>query len=164
MLNTYFIFLTSDYIMADGSMMGLIRYIKKGYSGIYAGNYQVAEENIKPLLLNLIDPDTSVMTVKPRELMRQSVPYLHSVTLANFLDQTGSHNSDPNRFFIRRDSQLIAGRFYLLHMLCVKPETLNYRVGASCDYSFIPEMCPSGNIAIINDSDDYFVIEASKRT
>ena len=36
---------------------------------------------------------------------------------------------------------------------------MDYKVGASCDYSFIPEMCPSGNVAVINDSDDYLVVE-----
>ncbi len=36
---------------------------------------------------------------------------------------------------------------------------MDYQVGASCDYSFIPEMCPSGRVAIINDSDDYLVVE-----
>ncbi len=40
MLNTYFVFLTSDYIMADRSLEGLIRYMKKGYSGIFAVNFQ----------------------------------------------------------------------------------------------------------------------------
>ena len=64
---------------------------------------------------------------------------------------------------MRHDPQVIAGRFYLLHMLCIKPETTQYRVCSSCDYSFIPEMCPSGNVAIIDDSDDYLVVEAQSK-
>ena len=68
MLNTYFIFLTSDYIMADGSLEGLMRYIKKGYSGICAGNFQVNEEDIKPFLISQINPETHTMQIKPRRI------------------------------------------------------------------------------------------------
>ncbi len=69
------------------------------------------------------------------------------------------NNYQANRFFLRYSQNTLLGRFYLLHMLCIKPETTDYQISSSCDYSFIPELCPSGNIAIIDDSDDYLVIE-----
>ncbi len=163
MLNTYFVFLTSDYIMADGSLEGLMRYIKKGYSGICTGNFQVIEEKITPFLLNKIDPLTQTMSINSRDLLKQSFKSLHPIVYASLYDFGISHNYYANRFFIKQD-QVIAGRFYLLHMLCIKPETTEYKVGASCDYSFIPEMCPSGNIGVINDSDDYLVIEMQSRS
>src|SRR5262249_34685520 len=53
----------------------------------------------------------------------------------------------------------LLGRFYLMHMLCIRPEVTDFNVGSSCDYSFIPEMCPSGNVLVITDSDDYLVVE-----
>lgn len=159
MLNTYFIFLVSDYIMADGSLAGLLRYIKKGYSGICAGNFQVIQEEMEDYFLDQINPITHVMQIKPRDLLRKSFTKLHPVTVASMIDQNACHNYHANRFFSKYNQDVIAGRFYLLHMLCIKPETMDYKVGASCDYSFIPEMCPSGNIGVINDSDDYLVIE-----
>ena len=55
------------------------------------------------------------------------------------------------------------GRFYLMHMLCVRPEVTNFIIGSSCDYSFIPEMCPSGNVEAITDSDEYLVVELQPR-
>jgi hypothetical protein len=164
MLNTYFVFLVSDYIMADGSMQGLMRYIKKGYSGICAGNFQVIQENVEDLLLKQIDPVSGVLQIKPRDLLKQSFVNLHPIVIASMCDQSVLYNYHANRFFYRYDEEVMAGRFYLLHMLCIKPETTNYKIGASCDYSFIPEMCPSGNITIINDSDDYCVIEVQLKT
>lgn len=163
MLKTYFIFLTADYIMADGSMQGLMRYMQKGYSGICAGNFQVIKEDIEPQLLSHIDPVSGVMQISPRDLVKYSLPCLHPVTIASITNQDVLHNYNANRFFVTEGLDTIAGRFYLLHMLCIKPETMNYHVGASCDYSFIPEMCPSGNIAIINDSDDYLVVETQPK-
>lgn len=159
MLETYFIFLTSDYIMADGSMRGLVKYINEGYSGICAGNYQVIEEDVKDLLLEKVDKAEHVLSIKPREMVKLSLPYLHPVTFASFLDQELVRNYSANRFFVRYGSDHIAGQYYLLHMLCIKPERVTYKLGSSCDYSFIPSMCPSGNVAIIDDSDDYLVVE-----
>lgn len=158
MLNTYFIFLTADYIFADGSFQGLMRYMQQGYSGIQAGNFQVAQEEIENELNDRIDHDTHTLQISSRELLKLSLPHLHPISLASRTDQTIIHNYYANRFFAQNDTTL-AGKFYLLHMFCIKPETTDYQISASCDYSFIPEMCPSGNIATITDSDDYLVVE-----
>ena len=50
-----------------------------------------------------------------------------------------------------------------MHMLCVRPEISDFVIGSSCDYSFIPEMCPSGNVDVIRDSDEYLVVELQPR-
>jgi methyltransferase family protein len=50
-----------------------------------------------------------------------------------------------------------------MHMLCVRPETTDFVIGSSCDYSFVPEMCPSGNVEPIIDSDEFLVIKMQPR-
>lgn len=159
MLNTYFIFLTSDYIMADGSLMGLAKYISQGYSGICTGNYQVKANSFRKYLNKKFNSEKTVLCVSKREMVQESFKHLHSWSLSSLIDQNLVCNYKANRFFSFINEQVLVGRFYLLHMLCIKPETLDYKIGSSCDYSFIPSMCPSGNVVIINDSDDYFVLE-----
>jgi len=39
----------------------------------------------------------------------------------------------------------------------------DFVVGSSWDYSFVPEMCPSGNVEAITDSDQYLGIEMQPR-
>jgi hypothetical protein len=68
-----------------------------------------------------------------------------------------------NRVFWRAGAGTLVARFYLRHMLCIRPETDRFDVGSSCDYSFIPEMCPSGRVVAIADSDDYCVVELQPR-
>ena len=51
------------------------------------------------------------------------------------------------------------GRFYLLHMIGIRPEVTDFVVGAPCDYSFIPELCPSNRVEVLTDSDDYLAVE-----
>lgn len=163
MLNTYFLFLTSDYMMADGSLQGLMRYMQKGYSGIYAGNFQVVQEEIEPYLRSCIDPVHQVMQIQPRDLLEKSFQHLHPIVLASLFEENLAHNYRANRFFVRQNKNVLAGRFYLLHMLCIKPEILDYQIGAACDYSFVAEMCPSNHVAIIDDSDDYLVVETQSK-
>ena len=86
------------------------------------------------------------------------------MTLANMVNFPLCHSTHSNRLFWRVDDNTLIGRFYLMHMICIRPELTDFVVGSSCDYSFIPEMCPSGNVHVLTDSDDYLVVEMQKRS
>jgi hypothetical protein len=159
MLETCFFFLVSDYIVADGSLANALKRMLAGASAVVVGNFQVASEDALPWLQDKIAVSKQTLALPPRELMHWALNHLHPATLANIVNIPFSHNSHTNRLFWRVDGGTILGRFYLMHMLCVRPETTDFVIGASCDYSFIPEMCPSGNVEAITDSDEYLVIE-----
>jgi len=162
MCGTYFFFLVSDYIMANNSLRNLKRYMQAGYSGITTGNFLVVEEYLYQKLKDIIHSDaTGLLSLNAREMLKLAFPCLHPVSIAQTVTQPFIHAVHANRLFWKKDDNIIVGRFYLRHMLCIKPEIDHYLIGSSCDYSFIPEMCPSGNIAHIQDSDDYCVIEMS---
>src|SRR5208282_897732 len=159
MVDTCFFFLCSDYVVADGSLANALKRMQRGTSAIVVGNFQVASEDALPWLEDKLTFAKHVLALPPRELMRWSLNHLHPATLANTVNIPFSHNSHTNRPFWRVDSGTMLGRFYLMHMLCVRPEIDDFVIGASCDYSFVPEMCPSGNVEALTDSDDYLVIE-----
>ncbi len=160
MCETYFFFLVSDYLMANGSLQNMGRYLKAGYSGITTGNFLVVEEYVSPLLKDKIEADKAgLLTLSAHEMLTLAFPFLHPVSLGHTVTQSFTHATHANRLFWKVNDHVMIGRFYLRHMLCIKPEIDDYVIGASCDYSFIPEMCPSGNVAHIQDSDDYCVIE-----
>jgi 2-polyprenyl-3-methyl-5-hydroxy-6-metoxy-1,4-benzoquinol methylase len=159
MVDTCFFFLVSDYIVADGSFVNALKRMQRGISAIVVGNFQVAREDALPWLQDKLAVTKDTLTVTPRELMRWALNHLHPATLANIVNIPFSHNWHTNRLFWRVDGNTILGRFYLMHMLCVRPETIEFVIGASCDYSFVPEMCPSGNVEAITDSDEYLVVE-----
>lgn len=159
MLSTYFFYLVADYVMADGSLKNLLPHLQRGVSGITSGNFQIVEEDLQEAFFSRIDPSTGIITIPPRELMRMTLPHLHPLTTANVINQNYNHTAHTNRIFWRVDGDTLLGRFYLRHMLCIKPERSDYTIGASCDYSFIDEMCPSRNIYHITDSDEFVVVE-----
>ena len=159
MVDTCFFFLVSDYIMADGSLGNALKRMLGGASGVVVGNCQVVLEDAMPWLQDRLATGKHTLALSPRELMRWALNHLHPATLANTVNIPFNHNSHTNRLFWRVDGNTMLGRFYLMHMLCVRPEVTNFVIGSSCDYSFIPEMCPSGNVQTISDSDDYLVVE-----
>src|SRR5262249_785864 len=101
---------------------------------------------------------------EPRKLMHWAMTDLHPMTLANMVNLPLGHSVHSNRLFWRVDDNTLIGRFYLMHMICIRPEITHFIVGSSCDYSFVPEMCPSGNVHVLTDSDDYLVVEMQKRS
>lgn len=163
MVDTCFFFLVSDYIIADGSLRNALERMLKGASAIVVGNCQVVLEDALPWLESRLPIGKRATVLQPRHLMRWALNHLHPATLANTVNIPYSHNSHTNRLFWRVDGNTIIGRFYLMHMLCVRPEISDFVIGASCDYSFIPEMCPSGNVEVIRDSDEYLVVELQPR-
>ncbi len=163
MLDTCFFFLVSDYIVADGSLRSALQPILGGASGVQAGNFQIVAEDAQPWLDRALGRAGDALALPPRELMRQALTCIHPATVANTVNLPVSHNSHSNRLFWWVDDETLIGRFYLLHMLCIRPELVDFVIGASCDYSFIPEMCPSGNVAVMTDSDAYLVVETQAR-
>jgi hypothetical protein len=163
MRDTCFFFLVSDYIVADGSLASVLARVRAGASTILVGNFQVTAEEAMPWLRERIGTETARASLSARELMRWALGHLHPATVANTINASAAHNSHTNRLFWRVDDQTLLGRFYLMHMIAVRPEVVDFKVGASWDYSFVPEMCPSGNLSVITDSDEYLVVEMQPR-
>ena len=163
MLDICFIFLVSDYLMADGSLRTVLGKIRQGASGVQVGNFQITSEDAIPLLRQKIDPAAPCFAPSSRQLLEMAFAHLHPATAANTVNFPLTHNLHTNRLFWRVDETTLIGRFYLMHMVAIRPEVTNFVVGASCDYSFIPEMCPSGNVVVLTDSDDYLVVEMQPR-
>ena len=163
MCDTAFILLVSDYIVADGGLRTVFDRIAGGASGVLAGNFQIVAEEAIPILRKHFAQSRAEISLNPRQLLKWTLAYLHPATSANIVNLPVSHNVHTNRLFWRVDNNTLIGRFYLMHMIGIRPEVTDFVVGASCDYSFIPEMCPSDNVVILDDSDDYLVVEMQPR-
>jgi hypothetical protein len=163
MVDTCFFFLVSDYIVADGALANALDRIHSGASAVLVGNFQVTAEEAMPWMRERIGRAAAPTVLSARELMRWALSHLHPATVANIVSSSSSHNAHTNRLFWRVDDDTLLGRFYLMHMIAIRPEVNDFRVGASWDYSFLPEMCPSGNVAVVTDSDEYLVVEMQPR-
>lgn len=163
MLDTCFLLLVSDYIVADGSLSCVLKRVQNGASGVLTGNFQIIAEEAITLLRRALAHNPEELTLRPRELLRWTFQHLHPTTTASIVNGSLKHKEHTNRLFWRVDQDTLLGRFYLLHPIAVRPETTEFIVGSSFDYSFIPEMCPFGRVDVITDSDEYLAIEMQPR-
>jgi hypothetical protein len=163
MLDTCFFLLVSDYVLADGSLGRVLKRVQNGASGVLTGNFQIIAEEAIPLLRQALRSQPEELALQPRELLQWTFQHLHPTTAASIVNGSLKHKEHTNRLFWRVDHNTLLGRFYLLHPIAIRPETTEFIVGSSFDYSFIPEMCPSGRVDVITDSDEYLAIEMQPR-
>ncbi len=157
-LDTCFVPLVADYVMSDGSLLAVVKHVFAGASGVLAGNFQVAREIALPLLEGGRG-DNGVLAIAQRSLVEISFNALHRTTRDEIIGESRGARPETNRLFWRVDPHCMVGRFYLMHMIAIRPEIPDFRIAAPSDYSLIPELCPSGEIIRMTDSDDYFVVE-----
>ena len=143
MLDTCFFFMISDYIVADGSLANVLERMQAGYSGVVAGNFQVVEESAKGSFFKTFDTGKPSMIVRSRELMRWALDHLHPMTLANMVNFPLCHTTHTNRLFWRVDDNTLIGRFYLMHMICIRP-----RDRRLCHRLFLRLFIHSGNVSV----------------
>jgi hypothetical protein len=163
MLDTHFVFMNADFVLADGSLRSLARHILAGRSIVLGPSFRAVAEAVEGRLESLVDAASGTLAIPPRELAKLSLPHPHPTTIAKTRTQSVFHSTHPNQFFWPVDEQTLLGRYYLIFMLCLKPERIIDSINCYCDYSFVPEMCPSGDEAVMGDSDDFFMLELQDR-
>lgn len=159
MLNTHFVFMNADFVLADGSLRGLAKHILAGRSMVIAPSFRAREEALEPPLLAAVNRTTGTLAMAPREMVGLALRHPHLTTIAKTVNQGFCHTVQPNQFFWWVDEHTILARYYLIFMLCIKPERMVTAINSYCDYGFIPEMCPSGDTVIMGDSDKFFMLE-----
>jgi hypothetical protein len=154
-----FIFLVSDYIVADGSLRHVLGVLQGGADAVLAGNFQMSREAIDKQPGMTRRGGGEALSISPRDLVRLALDWLHPATIACMPNEAAGHDPRANRVFWRVSPDTLLGRFYLMHMVAIRPKTVDVTIAAPCDYSFVPEFCPSGRVETITDSDDYLVVE-----
>lgn len=112
MLDTCFLFLVSDYVVANGSFRTVVERVQAGRNGVLVGNFQVVEEEALPWLTDLLQASPTALQIEPRKLMKWGLSHLHPATIANTVNYPLLHNDHTNRLFWRVDNQTLIGRFF----------------------------------------------------
>jgi hypothetical protein len=163
MLTTHFVFMNADFVLADGSLRALSKHILAGRSIVLGPSFRATAEDVEPRLEAAVDPASGILAIPPRQLARLTLPHPHPTTVAKIVDQEFCHSTHPNQFFWRVDEGTLLGRYYLIFMLCLRPERIVDSINCYCDYAFIPEMCPSGDEVAMSDSDEFFMLELQRK-
>jgi hypothetical protein len=157
--DTVFLFLVGDYLVSDGSLCSVLKRIQAGANGVLSGALQINAGAIAALLRERMSSSTYDLVLSPRLLVGWALAQLDPRSSSSVDNSPLPHGADANRLFWSVDQNTLIGRFYLLHMIAIRPEVTDFVVGAPCDYSFVPELCPSGRVEVMTNSDDYLVVE-----
>ena len=182
-LSTYFVFLNADFVFSDGLLTTVVDRIERGFNAVLAPSLRCNEEEVTGILQARVDAETRRLSAKPADLVRITLEHLHPTagasvvngsevrltfgsrtsTKADSLTQIDMHHGAANQFFWRVDDDTLIARYFLMFMLCIRPERLYERPVGWCDYVFVPELVPSGRYDVLVDSDDGFILEMQRR-
>ncbi|MDR6661130.1 hypothetical protein [Tardiphaga robiniae] len=157
--STNFVFMNSDFVLADGSLKTLVHKLEKGDRCVMAASLRARAEATVPVLAELVDRENHVLTMQPRSMVQLTFNNLHATVLAKTITQDFVTCETHNQIYWQVDKTTMLGRYHLIFMLAIKPEVPIGPIDSYCDYGFVPSLCPSGKFSIIDDSDDFFMLE-----
>jgi hypothetical protein len=157
--NTNFVFMNADFVLADGSLKTLVGKLRDGERCVMAPSLRVVSETALPPLKRAYDASTETLAMPPRSMVRLSFDNLHPTVIGKTISQNFITCQNHNQIYWQVDDDTLLGRYHLIFMLAIKPEVPMGPINSYCDYGFVPELVPSGQFTIIDDSDDFFMLE-----
>ena len=158
-VNTWFIFMNSDFVLADGGMKNLLPILSSDSHAIMSASLRVRAETVLPILDHFIAENGTQLTISPREAMGLALANLHGTVIGKTITQDLVTCQTHNQIYWGVDESTLLARNHLIFMLAIKPETPMRAVNSYCDYGLVPELVPSGRIHVIGDSDTFFMME-----
>jgi hypothetical protein len=157
--NTHFVFMNSDFVLAEGSLKTLVAKLREGHRAIMAPSLRACSEAVVPSLIEAVDQTDGTLTISPRPMVQLAFDNLHPTVIGKTITQDFVTCANHNQIYWQVDKNTLLGRYHLIFMLAIKPEVPMGIVNSYCDYGFIPELVPSGDFSIIDDSDGFFMLE-----
>ncbi|QPH52603.1 hypothetical protein [Pontivivens ytuae] len=157
--DTWFVFMNSDFVLADGSLRSLLPHLGVEPGAIMSASLRAKAERVVPLLDSYRCQGETILSLSSREGVRLALEHPHRTVVAKTLSQSAITSSTHNQLYWRVDDQTLLARNHLIFMLAIRPEVPLAPISSYCDYGFTPAMVPSGRIDVIDDSDTFFMLE-----
>jgi hypothetical protein len=158
-INTYFIFMNSDFILSDGSLRALFARFEKGQNCVIASTLRSQSEPMMRKLQKFLSEDKLELSITSRYLVGLAFEHLHPTLIAKTVTQSFVTCWTHNHIYWQVDKNTLLCRSHLNFMLAIKPEVPLGAVNSFCDYGFVPELVPSGAIHMVEDSDEILMLE-----
>jgi len=157
--NTHFVFMNSDFVLADGSFRTLYAKLRDGANCVLAPSLRANAEAAIPILTEAVDPRSQTLAMPPRHLVQMAFDNLHPTVVAKTVTQNVLTSDTHNQIYWQANRTTLLARHYLIFMLAIKPERPLHPISSYCDYGFVPELVPSGHFSVLDDSDQFFMLE-----
>jgi hypothetical protein len=164
MVDTCFLFLNTDFILADGSYQSLIPLISSGARVICAPSYCAIEENVLPILDRKRIEGSGRIVFQKREMASLILRNLHD-TVRHQIITSNFHYSAVYSYqaYIQPDDNTLIGYQMPISVVALRPTAFVETIETFWDYGVTSSLCDGAREYILDDSDDFLMLELRKR-
>ncbi len=161
--NACTIFLSPDFVLADGMLSRLIYLKCIGYHAVMILTLRLVMETAMPDLLNLFcRPEEQCFSASPMELTRAALPHLHPIEKSYFWG-SGFSNFPIHAYWPVGNRGLLA-RCYYLHPIMINPIIRFVTPKITIDADYIDLSCPCrSDIHIVRSSREMACFELTQQ-
>ncbi len=159
MVDTYLVFIFTDFILGDGSFRTLVEKIQQGERLIMAPSYRVLRKNVEPIFATRIDFETRQLSIPCREMAKLILDNRHYTIRAKTINQRLYHIGLFEQFYMQVDENTLICRQNPFALVCMRPERPLFGIETFWDYGILEEACPNTRICALGDSDEFVMAE-----
>jgi hypothetical protein len=163
MVNQWQIFLNADFILADGSLRNVLMHLSRGERIVAAPSYCVNSEEARPKLQKWLDSSNLTLCIPPRELARLILAHRHTVIRGKTVNQQEFHVRYMDQFYWDVDGSTLIGFQMPVAIVGLHPERQVAAPNSYWDYGLIWEYCPSSEVRVLGDSDEFLILELREK-
>ena len=159
MTETYILFLNADFILADGSYARLVDRIRRGERIHLSPSYCVVEEELKPELRRQRNQNNGVLSVSHRDMAAMILKKIHGTVRAKIVNQDLFGFEHTDQFYWQVNPDTLIGHQMPIALVGMRPERQLTDLNTFWDWGIVYEFCPSKQLNIIGDSDEFLIME-----
>lgn len=155
----YYFFLNVDSILANGSYATVLERIESGSELIFAPGVRVNGPAVIDRLTREGHATAGSLSIEPRVLAKIALENLHDTVRSQRLTQKFTHLDCPYHHYwqIRPDAVHMAQ--FLMANICFRPTQVPKDAICYVDYCIRDAFVPGAPITILNDSDEFLLVE-----
>jgi len=157
------LFLNADFILADGAYRALVAKIQAGERCILAPSYCTIEENVRPAFDSHIAAGGGVLALPPREMASLILDNRHYTVRAKTVNWRMYKIDHVDQLYYVVDRDTLLCKQIPIAVVAFRPERVPAEPVAFWDYGVLSEICPSGPLCVLGDSDDFLMLELRAR-
>jgi hypothetical protein len=140
-----------------------VRRIRRGETIVVGQSLRAVDGSARDRLLARVD-ENGVLAIAPRALMQLVNAALHSTVTARIVNEPGIVEANyHHQMFWRICDDCLAMRAFMLHPICFRLDRKLEKVVCPMDYGFLLELCPEGRFGVLDDSDEFLIVELQDR-
>jgi hypothetical protein len=159
MTETYILFLNADFVLADGCYSRLIDRIRSAERVHLAPSYCVVEEYVTARLRKTRKQNEGILAIPPRDMAALILHHPHNTIRAKTVNQSLFEFEYVDQFYWKMDAHTLIGRQMPIALIGMRPERELTDLNIFWDWGVVYEFCPSKQLTVISDSDDFLMME-----